>query len=226
MSFSCKHIQVLIRMKVVVLVLITLIIFQSSQNRVSANDVQKPAFDAKSAQQGNSGTDSQIVLKGVLVDQPANDNRNKALLAMDKEGRPAIYPLVEEERRCVMLNQHFKEDILAHWTPTSEKNGIYSFAFFYWLNTAWRPATVELQFRDNKCSRFRVLAEDIKIQRWLNPDSIPAVVNRHSDDGKLILPFAIGFVEGPRDRYVCGTHPISEKFSKLLEEGRCPLGLQ
>lgn len=205
--------------------LLTFMVVFIFQNQVLAAEEQKAARPIEAVCEGSSGDYSEFNFVSILVDAPSNFDRNKAFLFVDKNGRPAVYPLFKRDHRCIMLGRHSLTDILGHWTPTKVEAEVYSFSFFYWANGSWRPARVELQFRDNLCSRFRVVTDDTSMQSWLPTGAIPVEGDRPSAIGKLKLPFEIGIVEGPRDTSDCSIRPIPEHYLKALAKGKCPLGL-
>jgi hypothetical protein len=192
-------------------------------NQAFAKEESKIGTPTEAIGVGSSADYSEFSSALVLVDDPANSDRNKAFLAIDKNGRPAIYPVLEREQRCAALSQHSLKDILAHWTPAKVDGDVYSFSFLVPAHGAWIPARIDLRFRENYCSQFRVVSEATKIQSWLSAGAIPREVDRPSTNGKLKLPLFIGIVEGPRDTSDCRMGPISDRYSKALEEGKCPL---
>jgi hypothetical protein len=210
-------------MNVILLIFMVVFVFQ---NQVIANEEQKSATHVEAIFKGRSSNYSDFNFACVLVDDPSSFDRNKAFLAIDKSGRPAVYPLFEREHSCIMLSRHSLTDILAHWVPAKVEHDVYSFAFSYWKNGTWKPAQVDLRFRKNYCSQFRVLSDDIKVRSWLPAGAIPMEVDRPSNNGTLKLPLFIGLVEGPRDTSDCGIRPLSDRYWKALKEGKCPLGLR
>jgi hypothetical protein len=195
------------------------------QNQVFAKEEQKAKTAVEAIRDGIFSDYSEFNFVSVLVDNPSNFERNKAFLAIDRNGKPAVYPLFERQNRCIMLGRHSSTDILAHWAPAKVEDGVYSFAFSYWKNGIWKPAQVELQFRENYCSQFRVVADDAKMQNWLPTGAIPSELDYSSPDGTLEVPRFVGLVEGPRDTPDCSIRPISERYWKAFREGKCPLGL-
>jgi hypothetical protein len=208
-------------MNALVLFFMVALIFQ---NQVFAKEEQKAGAHVEAIGDGRSSDYSEFNFACVLADNPSNFDRNKAILAVDKNGKPAVYPLFERQHRCIMLNRHSLTDILAHWTPAKVEGDVYSFAFSYWKNRTWRPARVDLQFRENYCSRFRVVSDDTKMQNWLSAGAIPAEPDRPSTNGTLKLPLFIGLVEGPRNIPDCSIRTIPDRYLKALKEGKCPLG--
>ncbi len=209
-------------MNALLLILMGAFIFQ---NQVFAKEEQKAETHDEAICDGISSDYSEFDFVCVLVDNPSNFDRNKAFLAIDKNGKPAVYPLFERQHRCVMLDRHSLTDILAHWAPTKVEDDVYSFAFsYYGKNGTWRAARVDLQFRENYCSRFRVVSDDTKMQSWLPAGAIPAEVDRPSTNGTLRVPLFIGIIEGPRDMPDCSIRPIPDRYLKALTEGKCPLG--
>ena len=189
------------------------------QNPVFAKEEQKAGtHDLKSSDY------SEFNFARVLVDNPSNFDRNKAFLAIDKNGKPAVYPIFERQHRCIMLDRHSLADILAHWVPAKVEDDVYCFCFSYWADGTWRPTRVDLQFRENYCSRFRVVSDDTKMQSWLPAEAIPVEPDRPSTNEKLKIPLFIGFVEGPRDVPDCSIQPVPDRYLKTLREGKCPLG--
>jgi hypothetical protein len=195
------------------------------QNQVFAKEDQKAETHVEAICDGISSDYSEFNYVTVLVDNPSNFDRNKAFLAIDKNGKPAVYPLFERQHRCIMLDRHSLTDILAHWTPAKVEDDVYSFAFSYWKNGTWKPARVDLRFRENYCSRFRVVSDDTKMQSWLPAGAIPAEMDHPSTNGTLKLPLFIGLVEGPRDMPDCSIRPIPDRYLKVLRDGKCPLGI-
>lgn len=193
-------------------------------NQVFAAEEQEAGRPKKAVCEENSNNYSEFDFVWMLVNSPSNFDRNKAFLFVDKNGRPAVYPLFERDHRCIMLGRHSLTDILAHWTPTKVEADVYTFSFFYWANGTWKPVRVDLQFRDNYCNQFRAVSDDIKMQSWLPAGAIPTEVERPSTGGKLKLPFEIGLVEGPRDMPDCGIRTIPDRYLKALGQGKCPLG--
>ena len=209
-------------MNVLLFIFMVVLIFQ---NQAIAAEEQKAGSHEEATCEGRSSDYCEFNLARVLVDDPSNFDRNKAFLFVDNNGRPAVYPLFERDHRCIMLGRHSLTDILAHWTPSKVEADVYSFSFFFWAKGTWRPARVDLQFRDNFCSQFRVVSDDTKMQSWLPAAAIPVDGDCPPTGGKLKLPFAIGLVEGPRDVPDCSIRPISNVYLKALKEGKCPLGL-
>lgn len=206
--------------------LVTFMVVFLFQNQVFASDEQKPRPPVEANCQGSSSDYSEFDFDCILVDNSSNFDRNKAFLAVDKNGRPAVYLLFERQHPCSMLDRHSLTDILAHWGPAQVEDGVYSFSFSYWANGTWRPARVDLQFSGNFCSRFRVVSNDTKIQSWLPAGAIPIEPDRPSTTGTLKLPLFMGLVEGPRDMPDCSIRPLSDRYWKALKEGKCPLGLR
>jgi hypothetical protein len=193
------------------------------QNQAFAKEDQKT--EIKAVCEGTSSAYSNFNFACVLVDKPSNFDRNKAFLAIDKNGKPAIYPLFERDHRCIMLDRHSLTDILAHWTPIKVEDDVYRFGFSYWANGTWKLAQVYLQFRENYCSRFRVISDDTKMQSWLPAGAIPKELDYPCSDGTLKLPLFVSVVEGPRNMPDCSVRPIPVPYLKALREGKCPLGL-
>lgn len=160
----------------------------------------------------------------VLVDDPTSAVRkNQAALAVDKNGRPALYLLFDERTACAPLSRHKLEDLLKHWKPAEFKNRSHTFFFKQYINGVWKPVRVDLHFgEDRDCDKFRVVSNETKIQDWQPTDSIPVDLNRHPSQENLKLPLVIGLVEGPRDMPDCGIRPISDFARKSIEQEQCP----
>jgi len=201
--------------------LITFMIVLIFQNQVFAAEEQKVG-PVEATCEGRSSDYSQFNFGSVLVDDLSKVDRNRGFLAIDKNGRPAVYPLFERQNYCVGLSRHSVTDILAHWAPAMVEGDVYSFSFYYWANGIWKPARVDLQFQQNYCSRFRVVSDDAKIQGWLSAGAIPLEVDGSSSGGTFKLP--LGLIEGPRDSPDCSIRPISAAYRKAVQEGKCPLG--
>lgn len=166
---------------------------------------------------------SDFSFASILVNEPAKSNRNNAFLAIDKNGRPALYPALRSQR-CAELSQHTLTDVLAHWCPTDASGDVYSFTFYRWFDANWNAIKVEMRFKDNYCSHFRVESADSAVKTWLPTNAIPSEVDKPNPGPKLKLPIFVGLVEGPRDMSDCGIGGISDEWKKLLKEGKCPLG--
>ncbi len=155
-----------------------------------------------------------------LVDDPTKFDRNKAVLALDKNGKPAVYPLFDGRYACSSLSQHTIGELVKHWGPAKVKNEVYSFSFMQWVD-GWKPVQLELQFGENRCCNlFRVVSDETKFQSWLPAKFIPSDMNRRTKP--LRISIEIGLVEGPRDVTDCGIHPISDVARRAIEQERCP----
>ena len=208
-------------MNVVLVIFMVVLIFPI---QVFAEEGQKCGTPVDAICEVKSSDYSDFNFSCLLVDEPSKFDRNKAFLAVDDSGKPAVYPLFERQHRCVMLSQHSLTDILAHWIPAKVEGDIYSFCFFCWANKTWSPVRVDLQFRENYCSRFRVVSDNIKVQSWLPVEAIPIEADRPATNGTLKLPLFMGLVEGPRDMPDCSIRPIPDGYRNALEQGKCPLG--
>jgi hypothetical protein len=177
----------------------------------------------ESRQEKTHSVYSDFSYAAILVDDHTKSNRNNIFLAIDKNGRPALYPALRTQR-CLELSQHTLTDVLAHWSPTQVSGDVYSFTFYRWIDSKWNPIKVELRFKGDYCSQFRVDSADSVVKTWLPANAIPKEVDKPTTGQKLKLPILVGLIEGPKDIPDCGIGGISAKYQKLLEQVKCPLG--
>jgi hypothetical protein len=130
--------------------LLTLMVLFTFSTQAFTKEKNKAAANLDSIHEESESSYSPFNIARILVDVPSNFDRNKGYLAVDTNGRLAVYLIFEREHNCVELSRHSRTDILAHWSPTSVEDGADSFAFYYWERGHWSHGRVEA-LNEGKC---------------------------------------------------------------------------
>ena len=152
-------------------------------------------------------------------------NGQMALLLIDKEKTPALYPLLYPRQCCIELKYHTFDDMLSHWTPAEKRRNLLKFQFFGWSKSKWEPIELELEFKNHQCVAFRVNCDLPVDKHWHLAKNIPDHRGGRAEDGTLKLPVELGICEGPRDMTICGVGidkpPTTSQEQEALKLKRC-----
>ena len=147
-----------------------------------------------------------------LYCSPLQQERAVGYLAIDTFRRPAIYLALNGGKRCASLSKHSRLQIDQHWSAKKKKG---PYQLYYLKQSCWCIARIDLKFKDNHCTEFKVSCPDTA-NSWFEADKIPTSPYKKLN-GKLVLPPWIGRVEPPQDMPDCGpvssvsTCPLAEK---------------
>lgn len=132
---------------------------------------------------------------GIVLSNNASDSRKKcAYLAIDNNGKPAIFPSPRKDRtgHYTSLAKMSEIDVRQLWNarPDNGQKEEYIVRFVGYTGK-WSTYVVNMRFSNNQCSAFKVIGPGVIFQDWILTAALP-------EPSKYTL-LTIGCIEGPKD---------------------------